>query len=536
MDIPVEARNFYQKHKHFFRAAFTLQGALIGLGSVLIVVGAVAAAYLSTNNQDIRQQASTLAEQNALIGPSLGTPAPTLPPQFVNVVGPSGGTCYCQDTSGLNHVCDLSFCCTSQFPSFNKTAACTAPLRPTPTPTPLPNLKDGDRGTYVGPVSANGPCYCVNAAGLNYQCGNQNLCCQNGLYQSHHPECNAPSAATNPSPTPQPASTSLPVSTPGLSTVPLVSTCTGVCQAGSCSVRDQVSGTGTCADHQFPYCCVGGGSTGINALSDATHCGASGVACASGQLCINGTCITTVPLTPNTSTCQSDATQTCSTGWTSDPHCSMGHACAGTITAPSSAQVLKCYGPSDGCASSYPCDSTFVYVDQHSCYAQLTLNAVPTPTPLPVPPCSGICQAGSCSNQDQTLGSGTCTSSDKPYCCVGGGNTGINTRTDTNNCGAIGNICPNGQTCEASQCVVANVCVGSCLTESCKSAGQPPGSGTCAGGQFCCAGGNTSPTSDYENMIATLCADNLLPAFLCPPKQDTYSAACFGSCSDCNAT
>ena len=47
----------------------------------------------------------------------------------------------------------------------------------------------------------------------------------------------------------------------------------------------------------FDWCPIGNGGTCANLATDAAHCSACGIACASGDICVNKTCVPPVPLT-----------------------------------------------------------------------------------------------------------------------------------------------------------------------------------------------------------------------------------------------
>jgi hypothetical protein len=180
-----------------------------------------------------------------------------------------------------------------------------------------------------------------------------------------------------------------------------------VCSQGAC-VTSCVTGltncAGSCRDTQ----------------TDRAHCGACGMACAAGQVCSAGACVVSCP------TGQTECAGSCSDTTRDRANCgTCGRTCAAGEVCVAGGCVLSC--PTGQTACSGTCRDT--QTDRAHCGA-----------------CGMACAAG------QVCSAGACVTS-----CGAGltncGGTCRDTQTDRAHCGACNAACPGGQVCTSGACV-----------------------------------------------------------------------------------
>lgn len=209
-------------------------------------------------------------------------------------------------------------------------------------------------------------------------------------------------------------------------------------------------------------CC--GGDTGNfcrATASDITNCGGCGITCTTGQTCSLGACVggsgdSSVP--PGDSTVPPGM---CT------PSCSSSQRCCGTscmnrsVPAGTDGRADPSFMNCNGCGLA--CDP-----DRASACSSPGGGA---------PRCM-------CGDFECIVGE-SCVSDAGTFRCV-------NTQTDRNNCGSVGNVCPGEEIC------VAGIC-------SCGSTGA-----ACGGGTSCCGGACIDTQSDADNCGAcgTVCGDS----------------------------
>lgn len=243
------------------------------------------------------------------------------------------------------------------------------------------------------------------------------------------------------------------------------------CAGGRCNPKTcQSFSGGTCltSASQAGMCCPQGfSSTCINPTSDPQHCGGCGISCGAGATCNNGVCSTIVP--PCTAGhlgqfCDLDAgtSRVCCPGGgcidtlTDNRNCGRcGGACGSGLTCVSGACLaLACSAAvqnqacaDDGGSPGTCCSSACVHrqVDPLNC-GQCGRSCVGAET------CAGsacgldVCEAttqGSVCHRDagSFVATGVCCSS----AC-------LDTRTDRNNCGGCGRVCPGTTSCVGGNC------------------------------------------------------------------------------------
>jgi hypothetical protein len=281
--------------------------------------------------------------------------------------------------------------------------------------------------------------------------------------------------------------------------------------------------------------------------ADPSNCGGCGTACASGQACVSGAC--------NGSSCgagQTNCNGLCVNEQT-DPNncgacgslCKQGTFCDSGKCAPPSPNGAACISASQclsGNCSGGVCAPPSCPAGQASCdgYTCTTLQTDPKNCGTCGLVCvSGVCAAGSCAascSAGQTLCSGACvnTQTDTKNCggcglvcsvnnatpaCQSGAcaiqscNPGfqdcnrnpadgceINTNSDVNNCGACGNVCSPGQSCNAGVCTTLTcTAIDQChvagtrdpVTGVCSNPAAPDGT-ACNDGNLCTQGDSCS--------------------------------------------
>jgi hypothetical protein len=185
-----------------------------------------------------------------------------------------------------------------------------------------------------------------------------------------------------------------------------------------------------------------------NLSSDLQNCGACGVACAQGQVCTSGACVSPTKAIGTACGQSSEcASSHCVTGFCCDTACTTGGSCGSNFyTSPS-----VCNSP--GSAGTCMAGPTFPIDNSNIC-------RVPSCNPstgISYSNASSGTVCGVAPNSIQNCdGAGTCG-----YACIAGyadcdGNRGngceINLNTDPNNCGACGQACVSGQFCAAGAC------------------------------------------------------------------------------------
>ncbi len=177
-----------------------------------------------------------------------------------------------------------------------------------------------------------------------------------------------------------------------------------VCSAGTCGVScgaglTQCAPAGTSSDAGAD----GGVSICIDMLTDRQNCGGCGIACASGQVCSEGTCA---------ATCQPglvDCNQSCVDPKTSGQHCGATAGCG-----------------ADAGSSGTVCPSGQVCTD-------------------------GTCQTTCLANEVQCNGSCIDPLTNPEFC----GAKGSCTTTTGDNTDSAGSICPTGEVCSAGACAIS---------------------------------------------------------------------------------
>jgi hypothetical protein len=251
--------------------------------------------------------------------------------------------------------------------------------------------------------------------------------------------------------------------------------------------------------------------------NDNNNCGACGNACGVGQSCDQGVCCdagktncngTCVDEQADGSNCGACGT-TCGTGQTCDSGvcCGTGdNNCGGTCSDPNT-DSANCGACGNACAAGSSCSSGL-------CCTNGTFNS------------GGIC----C-----TLGTENCSGA-----CS-------DPLTDNNNCGACGNVCGAGTSCQAGTCksICASgelFCNGSCINplldhDNCGACGTTCGTGSCDLG-ICCAAGQencggtcqTLGTNTHCSSCSDACSggDSCTNDKCCPAGDNN----CGGTCSD----
>ena len=350
------------------------------------------------------------------------------------------------------------------------------------------------------------------------------------------------------------------------------------------------SGDLTCAAPEVP--CRG---VCLDPSSDPANCGACGVACPSGSVCVVGQCR---PLCP---TGQTRCGDRCVSTQTDNAHCgACGDACAPGLVCSQGRCGPSC-GPMYALCSESP---------SNPADAGVALDAAPRDTGATSPATpANVCadtrtnerHCGSCGNRcplgqrcedgacalrcvtGQTACSGRCvdTQTDSAHCgscgnactaaqrCVDGacsdtgcpsgttlcGSRCVDTAFDSENCGACGTACATPAYCRASTCVVEcpfgrSMCSGACVDTANDQANCGMCGRACAAGQVCeggmcrlvcpmgtvdCMGRCVDVTTDrlHCGMCGRVCPDGqLCGGGACAPSCPTGSVICAGRCTD----
>ncbi|MBL8682396.1 MAG: hypothetical protein JNK05_24735 [Myxococcales bacterium] len=264
----------------------------------------------------------------------------------------------------------------------------------------------------------------------------------------------------------------------------------------------------------------------VDAQIDPANCGACGNACAAGQACSMGMCVTNCP--PGQSNCmgmcrdlQGDRgnCSACGTACASGQVCSMGMCVTSCATGQTdcmgscrdlSTDRANCGTCGSACAAGQVCSMGMCVV---SCGAGLT-DCMGTCRDLQSDrgncgACGTMCPAG------QACSMGMCA----PTCAMGQTDcmgTCRDLTSDNLNCGACGRACPSGQACSMGMCA-----------------------STCAMGQTDCMGTCRDLTSDRANCGAcgrACAAGQVCSASACVASCGMGLTNCSGSCADTNTS
>ena len=244
-----------------------------------------------------------------------------------------------------------------------------------------------------------------------------------------------------------------------------------VCVAGKCSTE--------CPPSQM-LCTSTAGNLCISPMVDANNCGSCGHACAVGQQCTNGSCACP-SATPDS--CASGNTMVCTNKQTDASNCgACGKACSAGQVCQSGACASSCSTGFTACPVNNPTYCSNVMTDGNNCGG-----------------CNLQCAAG----QQCVSGTCTCPSATPDACGTGTSAFCTNQQSDSNNCGGCGKACAPGQQCAAGACVCPSTTPDACGTgtsafctnkktdaANCGSCGK-----TCGAGQSCQSGACTSQCS-----------------------------------------
>ncbi len=247
--------------------------------------------------------------------------------------------------------------------------------------------------------------------------------------------------------------------------------CTGdtFCAGGRCVQRSCTSGFsgGTCqtSASEAGMCCPQGfGSVCVNPKSDVQHCGGCGIACGAGATCNNGVCSNiAAPCTAGHlgQFCNLDAgtSHVCCPGGgcvslqTDARNCGRcGVVCGSGLTCVEGACVaLTCAGQTQPVA----CSDADAGVAGNCCSGACVNRSR---DPLNCGQCGRACVTGeSCTSG--RCGLDQCTPADQGAVCHRANGTGqccssacLDTRTDRNNCGGCGRVCPGTTSCVSGNC------------------------------------------------------------------------------------
>ncbi|MDQ3034712.1 MAG: hypothetical protein M3Y87_20040, partial [Myxococcota bacterium] len=218
------------------------------------------------------------------------------------------------------------------------------------------------------------------------------------------------------------------------------------------------SSAATCdpACPDFYACCEGGaGASCRDVLNESTNCGGCGIVCPSG-MCRMGSCVPGT-MTDGGTTPGTDSGMRGMCGLSCDETTSR---CCGTTCLSRSGVAAGADGRTDPTFSN--CNGCGIACDPERASA---CSVAGGGTGMPTCMCGvyNACSSGS-----------VCVSQSGSFACV-------NTQTDINNCGAIGNACAMGESCMSGVC-------------QCGSTGA-----ACTAGQACCGGACIDSQTDAMN-------------------------------------
>lgn len=259
-------------------------------------------------------------------------------------------------------------------------------------------------------------------------------------------------------------------------------------------------------------CCevAGVGPMCRDTQTDSTHCGGCGIRCAAGQTCSGGTCQGSVPA--DGSVGLDSGPSMCGSACTSSQRC-CGSSCVDRqVTSGTDGRANSSFRNCNGCGNACNMDRA------SACSVPLGMGGTPRCLCGNSPECAAgfVCAAG-----------------------AGGAFTCINTQTDRNNCGRVGNVCPGAETCSGGVCGCGSITCGagtSCCGGACIPTDSDPNNcggcdivcgaqGTsCEGGMCKCGSGpacrKTMGTDKGQICCANSCVDN----------NDSHCGACDNAC------
>jgi len=249
---------------------------------------------------------------------------------------------------------------------------------------------------------------------------------------------------------------------------------------GNACTAGQVCSQGACA-----LSCAGGttkcGQSCVQTNTDPQNCGGCGKACGAGEACVNGACMTECPA--GQKVCTGDGGSYCASLDNDSHNCgACGTACpAGEVcsggTCGTSCQPSETLCTSDAGAGDAGAGAPY-------CANTQTDNA----------------NCGACGNvcpQGQVCTKGACTTSCQPnetLCTPDGGAAYCaNTQSDEANCGSCGNACPAGNVCSSGKCGLScqlglTNCNGTCVDEKSDNANCGACGKACPAGEVCSGG------------------------------------------------
>jgi len=305
----------------------------------------------------------------------------------------------------------------------------------------------------------------------------------------------------------------------------------------------------------------------VDTRASAQHCGACGMACAAGQVCVNGACMQSCPGTQtlcNNSVCVSTATDR--------EHCgACGNVCPAGQVCSNGRCATTCASNLQGCMRAPSASGDAGAMGELVCVDPMTDRAH----------CGGcnnvcprgrICEAGACvltCIESQTVCDGACRDlqTDRAHCgacatactagqvcaegrCVvscGAGFTVCNgvcrdLRTDRNHCGGCGSACISGQVCNEGVCEVScspglSACTSGCRDLQTDRLHCGACDRACPAGQVCTNGACQVSCSGGLTNCAGLCRDTSIDGNncgtcgrVCPSGQVCSGGFCATTC------
>ncbi|MEZ4407429.1 MAG: MXAN_6577-like cysteine-rich protein [Polyangiales bacterium] len=282
----------------------------------------------------------------------------------------------------------------------------------------------------------------------------------------------------------------------------------------------------------------------VDSQTDNAHCGACGAACAPGLVCSQGRCgpscgpmyalCSESPVAVTDGGVALDAgssapVNVCADTRTNERHCgACGNRCPVGQRCEDGACALRCVAGPTSCGDR----SVDTQTDPANCGA-----------------CGTACTAA------QRCVSGSCSDTGCPAGTTQCGSRCVDTAYDSANCGMCGNVCASPQYCRASACVIdcpfgRSMCSGACVDTANDQANCGTCGTACAAGQVCeggmcrlvcpmgttdCMGRCVDVTTDRLNcgMCGRACPDGQLCAGGgCSPSCPTGAVICSGRCTD----